>query len=371
MEDRLFYLLALSMIKGLGPVHARNLIAYCGSEKAVFETPRGKLMRVPGIGARNAELLLAANTLEAAEQELTHCQREGIRLLSYLDDAYPQKLKFLNHAPLLLFVKGPIDFNAQPGIAIVGTRKCTDEGRDFAAELASFFTQRGLNVVSGLAYGIDIAAHRASLAAGGLTTAVLGHGMNYLYPAAHRKKAWEIAETGALLTEFCSTTKPEATNFPARNRIISGLSDAVVVVEAAQRGGALITAQFAFEQGREVFAVPGRRTDPYAQGCNALIRDQVARLLTDPQEVLDELNIQWHPPSEPASPQAEQLEMNFDPSLSETEQRIMTFLNRGEALVDQITLHTGIPMHELNSLLLQLEFKGLLKQAPGKRFRRA
>lgn len=370
MEERTLYLLALSMIKGLGPVNARNLIAYCGSEQAVFETPKGKLLRIPGIGEKNAALILEADTLKEAEAELEFCQKQGIRLISYLDEAYPQKLKFLKHAPLLLFVKGQIDFNAQPNIAIVGTRKCTDYGRSQAQEIAAYFAQRGINVVSGLAYGIDIAAHRASLAEGGITTAVLGHGLAHLYPAAHRQKATQMLERGGLLTEFYSQVKPEAVNFPARNRIISGMSDAVIVVEAAETGGALITAQFAFEQNREVYAVPGRIGDPYSAGCNRLIGEQQARLLSHPQEVLDDLQIQWQPLAEPASAAAEQLSLDFGKDLSEHEHKVLSFLHRGEALVDQISLHTAIPMHELNALLLNMEFKGLLQQAPGKKFRR-
>lgn len=362
--------MALAMIKGLGPVHARNLISYCGSPEAVFETPKSKLLRVPGIGEKNAKLIREADTLKQAEEEMLFCEKNGIRIICYLEEDYPQNLTYLQKAPLVLFLKGNIDFNAQPNIAIVGTRRCTDYGRDMAQELGRFFAERGINIVSGLAYGIDIAAHKASLEVNGITTAVLGHGLAHLYPAVHRSKAREILERGGLLTEYAAYAKPEAVNFPARNRIISGVSKAVIVVEAAETGGALITAQFAFEQNREVYAIPGRLGDTYSKGCNQIIRDQVAKLLTDPQDVLDDLQIQWKPHDEPASHNEEQLSLHFNQDLNEQEHKVLAFLSRGDALVDQISLHTGVPMYELNALLLNLEFKGLLKQSPGKKFRR-
>ncbi len=370
VENQKLYLLALAMIKGLGPVHIRNLIAYCGSPRAVFDSPKARLLRVPGIGANNARLIRDIDALKRAEEELLFCEKHQIRAITYLEKDYPQNLKYLQKAPLFLFLRGNIDLNAQPSIAIVGTRRCTDYGRDMAMELSRFFAERGINVVSGLAYGIDISAHRAALKADGMTTAVLGHGLAHLYPSVHRARAQEMLKRGGLLTAFSSQVKAEATNFPARNSIISGISRAVVVVEAAESGGALITAQLAFEQNKEVYAVPGRLGDIYSKGCHHIIRDQVAKLLTDPQEILDDLEIQWQPHSEPASHTDDQLSFNFSEDLSTQEHKVLSFLGRGEALVDQITAHTAIPMYELNALLLNMEFKGLLKQLPGKKFRR-
>lgn len=356
------------MIKHLGPVSVRNLVAYCGNPESVFKTTAKTLQKIPGIGPKQAQLIHQANTLRKAEAEVAFCKKHQIRIIPYTQTDYPKNLNYIHHAPPVLFAKGNVDFNAQPAIAIVGTRKCTDWGREKAFELGAFFGQRGLNVISGLAYGIDIAAHKGALSVDGITTASLGHSLDYLYPSIHKGKAKEMLLRGALLTEFPSGHKPEALNFPARNRIISGLCKAVIVVEAAESGGALITARFAFDQNREVYAIPGRLSDPYSVGCNKLIQQQVARLLLDPQEVLDQLEIQW----EAAKPHSTkpQLQFNFSKTLSAEENKIMNLLDQQETTVDRITQLTKIPISKLNSLLLEMEFKGLVSQSPGKKFRR-
>lgn len=369
MDERTLYLLALSLTKGLGPVSVKNLIAYCGSAKAVFETPKGKLMRTPGVGEQTAQLVRRAETLERAELEARYCEQHQIRVLTYLDEAYPHALKYIHDAPLILFQKGAIDLNAQVNIALVGTRQATDYGLEHAAAFARFFASHGINVVSGLAYGIDIEAHRAALDAGGRTTAVLAHGLDTIYPGRHARRAREMLAQGGLLTEYLTGTQPDAPHFPARNRIVSGICKAVVVIEASHKGGALITARKAFEQNRQVYALPGRIGDPYSQGCHDLIRQDIARLVTSPEEVLADLDIQWQQHDD----QTDQLELALQaPSqpLSAEEAQVLNFLARGEALIDQIALQTGIPMHRLNSLLLSMEFKALLRQMPGKKYRR-
>ena len=309
MEERNLHLLALALTKGLGPISVKNLIAYCGSPESVFSAPKGRLLKAPGIGLHSVKLVQEAETLERAEKELAYCQQSGIQMLTYLDEAYPHQLKFIHDAPLVLFKKGPLDLNAQPNIAIVGTRRATDYGRDQAERFAQVLATQGINVVSGLAYGIDIAAHRATLKAGGVTTAVLAHGLDSIYPPRHSSKARQIFQEGALLTEYLTGTKPDAPHFPSRNRIISGICRAVLVVEAAEKGGALITARTAFEQNREVYALPGRLGDEFSSGCNALIRDQVAKLVTSPQEILEDLDICWQQHDE----QSQQLKMTLSP----------------------------------------------------------
>lgn len=364
------HLLALALTKGLGPVSVRNMIAYCGSAQAVFDAPKGKLLRAPGIGEHAVQLVRQAETLARAEQEIAYCERHGVEVLTYLDPDYPTPLKYIHDAPLLLFKKGAISLNAQPAVAIVGTRRATDYGRQWAEQFATCFAEQGLNVVSGLAYGIDIAAHRAVLRSGGITTAVLAHGLDTVYPGQHRRKAQDMQQRGGLLTEYLTGTLPDAPHFPARNRIISGLCKAVVVIEAADSGGALITARAAFEQNREVYALPGRIGDHFSVGCNALIRDHVAKLVTSPEEVLADLDIQWQHHHD----QTDQLALALTPPempLSAEESKVLNFLSqRSMALVDDIALHTGIPMQQLNSLLLGMEFKDLLRQMPGKKYRR-
>jgi len=369
-SDRNFHLLALALTKGLGPVSVKNLIAYCGSAKAVFEAPKGKLVRAPGIGDHAVNLVKKAETQARAEQELAYCQQHGIQVLTYLDEAYPHALKYIHDAPLLLFKKGGIDLNMQPNIAIVGTRKATEYGKELAQTFATAFAQKGINVVSGLAYGIDIYAHRAAIKAGGKTTAVLAHGLDTIYPARHTKRALDMCEQGGLLTEYLTGTKPDPPLFPARNRIISGICRAVLVVEAAAKGGALITAKAAFDQNREVYALPGRLGDPYSQGCNKLIQNQIARLVMSPEEILEDLQISWQHHDD----QSEQLSLALaapEVPLSAEEAQVLNVLReKTGARVDEIALKTGIPMHKLNPLLLGMEFKDLLAQLPGKRFKR-
>ncbi|MEZ4828034.1 MAG: DNA-processing protein DprA [Bacteroidia bacterium] len=367
MKERNLYLLALALTKGLGPVSVRNLIAYCGSAQAVFDAPKGKLLKAPNIGEKAVGFVRESRNLLRAEAELTFCEKEGVEVMSYLDEAYPHALKYIHDAPLFLFKKGAVDLNRQPNIAIVGTRRATDYGRAMTEEFAAFFAARGINVVSGLAYGIDIVAHRTVLRHSGITTAVLGHGLDKIYPPGHATKAREMLDRGGLLTEYLTGTDPDAPHFPARNRIVSGICKAVIVIEAAEKGGALITARNAFDQNREVYALPGRVGDRFSEGCNILIREQVARLISRPEEVLEDLNVQWKQHGD----QSGQLELALSPPeipLTADEVKVINFLAKGEAHVDQITIHTGIPMNRLNALLLSMEFKDLLRQMPGKKF---
>ncbi len=368
VEERNLHLLALSLIKGLGPITIKNLIAYCGSPEEVLSASPARLKRAPGVGDKTAALLKSADHLSRAEQEVAYCQKQGIRILSYMDTGYPALLRQTFDAPLVIFAKGPLDFNAVNNVGIVGTRKATDYGKEMAEHFAATFARNGINVVSGLAYGIDIHAHRATVKEGGITTAVLGHGLDMIYPFAHRKKADEILERGALVTEYLTGSQPDASNFPARNRIISGMCKAVVVIEAAESGGALITAQFANEHNREVYAVPGRVNDPYSKGCNYLIRNNMAHLATSPEDVLEDLGLALR-----QDMSQNQLEIEFAQPLeplTREEEQVLNFLGRNEALVDQISVNTGLPMATLNPLLISLEFKDLIRQMPGKRYKR-
>lgn len=369
MEERNLYLLALALTKGLGPVSVRNLIAYCGSAKAVFDAPKGKLMKAPNVGEKTVRLVRESRQLRRAEMEVEFCEKHGVEVLTYLDPEYPNALKYIHDAPLILFKKGNVRLNAQPSVAIVGTRRVTDYGREVTQRFARVFAEHGMNVVSGLAYGVDIVAHKAVLQVGGITSAVLAHGLDKIYPGHHRHKAREMLERGGLLTEYLTGTDPDGPHFPARNRIVSGICKAIIVIEAGAKGGALITARNAFEQNREVYALPGRVGDKFSEGCNRLIRDQIAKLITTPEEVLTDLDIQWNHHDD----RSEQLELALSPPdipLSAEEAKVLNFLAEGDAVVDQITVRTGIPIHRLNPLLLSMEFKDLLRQLPGKKFRR-
>lgn len=361
------HLLALSMVKGLGPVHIRNLIAYCGSAEAVFTTSMGKLSKIPGIGEKMLSLISSAqSSLQKAESEIINCEKLGIEILPFSHKSYPQSLKFIHDAPSVLYKKGKADLNAMPMIAIVGTRKPTAYGKEMTTFFAEYLAERGINVISGLAYGVDILAHKAALKQSGVTTAVLAHGLDRIYPPTHTEKAIEIQEKGAILSEFPLGTKPDAVNFPARNRIVSGMSKAILVIEAAASGGALITARSGFDQNREIYALPGNVGNPYSAGCNQLIRENIAKLITHPQEVLDDLQIAW----QTTTPQALELDLGHE-NLSIDEARIVDTLKEGEQLIDTLAVKTHIPISRLNALLLTMEFGGWITQLPGKKFRLA
>lgn len=372
MEENQLYLLSLALTKGLGPVTVKNLVAYCGSAKAVLESPVSRLRRTPGVGESTIKLIRKAQNLQRAETELKLAHKDGLKVLSYLDPAYPNPLKFIHNAPLFLFQKGNLDFNAQPNVAIVGTRRATSYGKEMAERCAKRLAKEGINVVSGLAYGIDIAAHKAVLGVEGKTTAVLAHGLDMIYPPNHAAKALAMQTKGALLTEYLRHSEPDAMHFPARNRIIAGICQAVIVVEAKAKGGALITAEFAQEQNREVYAIPGRVGDPYSIGCNKLIRDHGARLLYDPQELIDDLALHWQVPRAKVD-EDEQLQLIFaapEIPLNDDEAKVLNVLTKGRANIDELSLQTEISTGQLNSLLLSMEFKDLVKQLPGKQFER-
>jgi DNA processing protein len=355
------YLLALLATEGVGPVKARNLIAYCGSAEQVFKTPPGKLQTIPDIGPRIAAALAKGVSLARAEKELVFCERQHIRLLTFSDADFPNYLKQDPSLPLALFVKGTLDFNDRVALAVVGTRKPTEYGRQQAQRFAEHFALVGANVVSGLAYGIDIVAHKATLALGGITTAVLGHGLDRIYPAQHLSVADRIVESGgALVSEFLSGTKPDPKNFPARNRIIAGLSRATLVVEAAESGGALITARMAFDLNREVFAIPGALDQPSFAGCNTLIQQQLAKLTTKPEDILADLDLI-----------ATRTQPREDPRkvLSAQEYSIWEKLMPSDGVgLDALAETLRLPIPALVSTLLELEFKGFVRQLPGRMF---
>lgn len=363
------YLLALQQVPMVGPVVAKNLVAYCGSPKAVFEKTAGFLRKIPEVGPKLVEQLKQdpAPLLKRAEEELAYMERHAIRMLAYSEAEYPQALKTIYNAPNALFVKGNYTFPDAPCIAIVGTRKPSDYGRMQAARFARYYAERGFCVVSGLAYGVDIAAHKAVLEAGGTTLAVLAHGLDRIYPGHHAQQAKAMCEKGALVSEYMTGTEPDATNFPARNRILSGLCQAVVVIEAAVKGGALITGRIGFDQNRNIYALPGRLHDPYSEGCNLLIRDQIAKLVTDPEEVLIDLNLSPDTASVGSIPRKTPLKAITD-DLTAEEQLLLNLLEKQEAGLDELSYRSGMQPNRLVSLLLTLEFRGYVSQKPGRVF---
>ena len=363
------YQIALTLVPGVGSILIRQLISYCGSADEVFRSPLARLVKIPGIGEVTARAILKPSVLTEAEQVIIRLEKLGASALFYTDKAYPGRLKTLYDAPAMLYFKGSGTLNASRTIGLVGTRQATDYGRRVTADIIEAVLPYGATVISGLAYGIDIAAHRASLANGLSTIGVMASGLDIIYPNVHQKTAGEMLVTGGLLTESPPGTKPDAHLFPARNRIIAGLSDAIVVVEAAAKGGALITAEYANNYHREVFAVPGQLNQTFSAGCNKLIRENKAQIYTSPKDIIEALN--WDQPGNLVGGKAlakrEPVALPID--ITDEEGQIVALLRQSADLhIDDLSWKSQIPMGRLASLLLNLEFRGFVRSLPGKKY---
>lgn len=363
--DKLPYFIALSRIPGIGCINAKSLIAWLGSVEAIFEARESQLLKVPGIGIVLAKSIIDNRNLESGRQELQFIEKHKINVWFYLDDDYPARLKACEDAPLLLFSKGKIDWSCPKVVAMVGTRNATDYGRKVCDELIAAMAQRsGYTVVSGLAYGIDLAAHKACLQHGVPTWGVLGHGLDRIYPALHRPVAEKMLEQGGLITDFTSGTAIERQNFLRRNRIIAGLADATIVIESGEKGGALVTADIAGSYNRDVFAIPGRNSDSFSRGCNELIKFNKANML----ESLDDLEffMGWQAQT---SPGPRKIQRQLFVSLSDEEQLVVDVLSDTPVFIDQLCQLLQMPMGKVSALLLNLEFNGLVASLPGKMYR--
>jgi DNA processing protein len=366
-------LLALQLVPGIGPRLTTALLAEFGTAGAVLRATAEGLRRVPHIGPKLAADFHAAMRRLDLDAELAALERHNVWLVQRGEAAYPPLLSEIPDPPLLLYVRGTLLPPDARAVAIVGSRQCTAYGRRIAERLAAGLVQRGYTIVSGLARGIDAAAHRAALSAGGRTFAVLAGGLAKIYPPEHAVLAQEIEAQGALLSETAMTMSPMAGMFPARNRLISGLARAVLVVEAAERSGALITARHAGEQGRPVFAVPGPIDSSASGGANQLIREG-AILVRGVEDVIEELE-----GLSPVRPPASKDDVSPDiklahpepPDLSPVQRQVWEFLAEPPRHVDDITRQLGLPSHEVTSLLLMMEMKKLVRRLPGNLYERA
>ena len=361
--------IALTLVPGVGSILIRQLISYCGSAEDVFRSPLARLVKIPGIGDVTSRAILKPNVLTEAEQVMKRLEKMGATALFYTDKAYPTRLKTLYDAPALLYFQGSGSLNPPRTIGLVGTRQATDYGRRITAEIIETVSPYGVNIISGLAYGIDIAAHRASLANGLPTIGVMASGLDIIYPNVHQKTAQEMLVLGGLLTESAPGTKPDAHLFPARNRIIAGLSDAVVVVEAAAKGGALITAEYANNYHREVFAVPGQLNQAFSAGCNKLIRENKAQIYTSPSDIIEALNWDQSGNQAPKDASSKQEPLPLPVDITEEESQIVALLRQSaDVHIDDLSWKSQIPMGRLASLLLNLEFRGFVRSLPGKKY---
>jgi DNA processing protein len=359
----LIYKVALTFIKNVGHVTAKNLLGHFGSAEVIFKASTVELMQVPGVGALTASEIKNTKAIKAAEQQLHFLEKYNIRVLFFLDDDFPRRLRDCFDAPILLYYKGTADLNHPRIVSIVGTRKATPYGRMLCKQLAETLKPYDVLIISGLAYGIDVAAHQESLNQDIPTIGVLGHGLDRLYPHLHRQVARDMLRLGGLITEFPLDTMPDKENFPKRNRIIAGLSDVTVVVEAAAKGGALITADIANSYHRDVFAFPGRSIDEYSQGCNFLIKTNRAGLLNHAKDLIYYLG--W----DNLALDQSHMQTKFPLGLNEQELDIVTVLQAAPAMVDEIATRTNILQSKLAVHLLSLEMQGILTVLPGKVYR--
>ncbi|MGF1639154.1 MAG: DNA-processing protein DprA [Cyclobacteriaceae bacterium] len=368
MYEEKVYQVALSLVQGIGAVTTKTLISYCGTAKSVFTASKSKLNKIPGIGNMTAQAIMQFKAFDEAERELKLCSEKGVQIIFYTDTAYPKRLKHVADAPVLLYLKGQADLNPARSIAIVGTRNATSYGREFLQSFMADLKKHNPLVVSGLAYGIDIAAHKYSLDHNLATLGVMASGMDIIYPYNHKGTAADMcSNNGGLLTEYKMGTKPDAHNFPSRNRIIAAMADAIIVVEAADRGGALITAEIANSYSRDVFAVPGDVNRTYSKGCNQLIRNHKANILTGIKDL--EYMLNWDVENVVGSQELATLDLPED--LTEDERLILDTIkqNDNEIMIDELSWKSQINLNKLASYLLNLEFKGIVKALPGKKYR--
>ena len=359
-NNKLIYQIGLTLIRGIGDVNGKKLVAYCGSPEAIFKESTSALLKIPGIGKSTVNSIKSQKVLDRAESEIEFINKFKIKPLFYTDPDYPARLLNCEDNPLMLYYKGNANLNSQRVIAIVGTRRATNYGKSRCEEIIDDLKNRNVLVVSGLAYGIDSCAHRSSLELGMNTIGILGHGLDRIYPAHNRKLAEKMIDQGGLLTEFASNTKPDRENFPKRNRIVAGMADAVLVVESDRKGGALITAEIGNSYNRDVFAVPGRIGDDYSRGCHFLIKTNRAALVESGNDIAYMMG--WEDVIVKKKSQKE-LFVN----LSDEEKLIMkTILENEELAIDQITIKTKLSTSKVAASLLNLEFEGLVKSLPGK-----
>lgn len=362
MESRKIYEIAITLVTGIGDVVGKKLVAYCGGAEAVFCENKKALLQVPNITENVIKSIMSKEVMKKAEEELLFVEKNGIKPLFYLDPQYPKRLQHCHDSPMMLYYKGEADLNVPKVVGVVGTRNISDYGRYVTERIIEDLASDNVLIISGLAYGVDATAHRAALKYDLVTVGVLGHGMQTIYPAENRKLSQKMLEKGGVLTEFVNGTKPDRENFPQRNRIVAGMVDCLVVIESALKGGAMITAEIANSYDREVFAVPGRIGDIYSEGCNHLIKINKANLLTNATDI--RYIMRWDVDTKVVPKQ-----MRMFRDFSEDEKKIMDVFGKNNIVhLDDIIVGTDLSPSKIASVLLSLEFDGVLTALPGKRY---
>ena len=361
MHSDLLYHIALTMVPQIGDVHAKELLQHFGSAEKIFSARKTNLDKFPGIGTVRSKSIKTFNTFNRAEEELRFIEKYKITVLTQTDTAYPKRLLNCYDAPSLLYYKGNANLNHNKVLAVIGTRNHTDYGKEMTCKIIEDLAQNNVLVVSGLAYGIDALAHKASLKNKLFTIGVLAHGLDRIYPSANKTMAKEMTTHGGLLTDFMSGTKPDKQNFPKRNRIVAGMADATLVIETQINGGSMITAELANNYNKDVFALPGKTTDAKSAGCNYLIRSNKAALITSGKDLLEFMN--W---SE-ISGKKKIIQKELFIELTTEEKTIMKIIGEKEtASIDEITPGCNFSSSMIAAAILNLELQGIITCLPGK-----
>lgn len=364
-KNQLLYQIALTLLPGVGIINARKLIGLSGSAEAIFKEKKSSLSKIPRI----VDSVIDAVTnnkvyLEKAAKEIDFIERHNIKTYFFTDDNYPFRLKQCADCPILFYSLGNANLDSKYIVSVVGTREATDYGKEVCRTLINGLKELGVLIVSGLAYGIDTSAHRSALEVSLPTVGVLAHGLDRIYPTVNVELAQKMILNGGLVTEFMSGNDPDRENFPMRNRIIAGLSDATIVIEAGTKGGALITADIANSYNRDVFAVPGRVSDSYSEGCNNLIKTNRAALVQKPEDILYIMG--WDKTPAPKVPVQQKLFIQLEPD----QETIVSILQEyGECSIDKLSIESHLSATKVAAGLLNLEFEGIIKSLPGKMYK--
>ena len=364
-EEKLKYQIALTLVPGIGPILGKTLVSYCGGPEAVFRETKSRLKRIPRISEELAEAIVRRDVFERAEEEAAFVKKNDINVLFFTDEEYPHRLKHCEDAPALLYYKGKGNLNHERVLAMVGTRNATDYGKKVCEDIITGLASLDVCIVSGLAYGIDTAAHKTAVKNNLSTVGVLAHGLEKIYPPENKSLATKMMNNGGVVTEFISGIKLDPAFFPKRNRIIAGMSDAVVIVESKENGGSLITAEIANTYNRDVFAIPGRAGDKFSAGCNELIKSNKAALVESAEDIMNQLGWRQEPGTKKASPS----QLAIFNELKQDEKELVNILQQnGKLPIDSICLRARLPMSKVSSALLNLEFQGLVRSLPGKMY---
>lgn len=363
MQDELRYQIALTQISQIGDVIAKKLLTCFGTASAIFSAGKRELACIEDVGSSRAQAIKSFNDFTKADKEIAFIEKYNIQPVFYTDPKYPQRLQQCYDSPVMLYFKGTANLNASRIVNVVGTRAPGEYGKQMCARLVAALAPYNVTVVSGMAYGIDIIAHRTAVENNMPTLGVMAHGLDRIYPAMHKSTAMQMINNGGLITEFISKTNPDKQNFPRRNRIVAGMADVTIVIESGTKGGSLITADIANSYNRDVMALPGRVGDPNAAGCNELIKANKAMLITGASDILDVMG--WEQVVKPLpNPQKA-----FFVELSAEEQRILSlFAGQEEKHIDEICRQIPLPGSQVNSLVMQMEMQHILKSLPGRKY---